>query len=179
MRDRALADIGDDLHVGVGMGGKARVRRDLVVIPHPQRAMAHVGGIVMAAEREVMLCLQPAVIGAAEVCKGSEFDHGIFLIGLNFYGGARRTAPGFGGCLDQAPKPPSTLSTVPVTNDASGLGRNTTPAAISSAVAKRSSPCWVRWASANSRSSSGFMSVLMEPGCSTFTVMPRGPRSRD
>jgi hypothetical protein len=29
----------------------------------------------MAAEREVMLCLQPAVIGAAEFCKRSEFDH--------------------------------------------------------------------------------------------------------
>src|SRR5260370_6837800 len=32
----------------------------------------------MAAEREMMFCLQPAVIGAAEFCKRSEFDHGIF-----------------------------------------------------------------------------------------------------
>ena len=36
MGDRAFADIGDDFHVGVGMGGKAGVRRDLVVVPHPQ-----------------------------------------------------------------------------------------------------------------------------------------------
>ena len=67
MRDRAFADIGDDFHVGVGMGGKAGVRRDLVVVPHPQGAVAHIVGVVVAAEREVMLCLQPAVIGAAEL----------------------------------------------------------------------------------------------------------------
>ena len=36
MRDRAFANIGDDLHVGMGMRGKAGVRRDLVVVPHPQ-----------------------------------------------------------------------------------------------------------------------------------------------
>ena len=36
MGDRAFANIGDDFHVGVGMGGKAGVRRDLVVVPHPQ-----------------------------------------------------------------------------------------------------------------------------------------------
>ena len=78
VRDRAFADIGDDLHVGMGMGGKAGVRRDLVVVPHPQRAVAHIVRVVVAAEREVMLCLQPAVIGAAEFCKRSEFDHRIF-----------------------------------------------------------------------------------------------------
>ena len=49
-----------------GCGGKAGVRRDLVVVPDPQRAMAHIAGIVVAGEREVMLGLQPAVVGAAE-----------------------------------------------------------------------------------------------------------------
>jgi hypothetical protein len=29
----------------------------------------------MAAEGEVMFCFQPAVVGAAEFCKRSEFDH--------------------------------------------------------------------------------------------------------
>ena len=64
--DRAFADIGDDLHVGVGMRGKAGVRRDLVVVPDPQGAVAHISGVIMTAEREVVLGLQPAVIGAAE-----------------------------------------------------------------------------------------------------------------
>src|SRR3984893_953264 len=77
MGDRALADIGDDFHVGVGMRGKSAVRRDLFVVPHPQGAVAHVAGVVMAAEREVVLRLQPAVIGAAEFRKWSEFNHGM------------------------------------------------------------------------------------------------------
>src|SRR5438132_13891182 len=76
MGDRALADISDDFHVGMGMSGKAGVGRDLVIVPHPQGAVAHVAWVVMAAEREVMLGFQPAVVGAAECCKGPEFDHG-------------------------------------------------------------------------------------------------------
>jgi hypothetical protein len=41
--------------------------------------MAHIVGVVVAGEREVVFGLQPAVIGAAEFGKWSEFDHGIFL----------------------------------------------------------------------------------------------------
>jgi hypothetical protein len=33
----------------------------------------------VTAEREVVFCLQPAVIGAAEFVEGSEFDHGMLL----------------------------------------------------------------------------------------------------
>jgi len=51
---------------------------DLVVVPYPQRAVAHIAGIIMAAEREVVPGFQPAVIGGTEFCKWSEFDHGIF-----------------------------------------------------------------------------------------------------
>src|SRR4029077_12903811 len=88
MGDRAFADIGDDFHVGMGMGGKAGVRRDLVVVPHAQRAVAHIGGIIVTGEREVVSGLQPAVIGAAEFVERSEIDHGIFLCG--FSSGAER-----------------------------------------------------------------------------------------
>jgi hypothetical protein len=41
--------------------------------------VAHIFRVVVAAEREVMLCLEPAVVGAAEFCKWSEFDHRFFL----------------------------------------------------------------------------------------------------
>jgi hypothetical protein len=34
----------------------------------------------VAAEREVMLRFQPAVVGAAEFVERSEFDHGMFLL---------------------------------------------------------------------------------------------------
>src|SRR5882762_8012741 len=83
MGDRAFADIGDDFHVGVRMGGEAGVRRDLVAVPNPQRTMAHIFRVIMAAEREVMFGLQPAVVGAAEFCERSEFDHGNFPLGFN------------------------------------------------------------------------------------------------
>src|SRR5262249_20892657 len=133
---------------------------------------------VVAREREVVLGLQPAVIGAAELCEGFQFDHCLLPLFEDFSTcRAQVPRPAF-GLRDQAPKPPSTLSTVPVTNDASGLARNTTPAAISSAVPKRCSACCWPWGSARSPPSFGFMSVSIEPGCSTFTVMPRGPRSR-
>src|SRR5436305_10170066 len=79
MRDRAFAHIGDDLHVAMGMGREAGVGGDLVVIPDPQGAVAHIVGVVVAAEREVMFCLEPAVVGAAEFVERSEFDHGMFL----------------------------------------------------------------------------------------------------
>jgi hypothetical protein len=77
MGDCAFANIGDDFHVGVGMGGKAGIRRDLVIVPHPQGAVAHIVGVVVAAEREVMLGFQPAMVGAAEFSERSEFNHGI------------------------------------------------------------------------------------------------------
>src|SRR3954453_24133356 len=75
MRDRAFTDIGDDLHVAMGMCGKAGVGRDLVVIPDAQRAVAHIAGVVIAGKGKMVFCLQPAVVGAAERCKRSEFDH--------------------------------------------------------------------------------------------------------
>src|SRR5262249_9611028 len=53
VRDSALAHIGDDLHVGVGMGRKARIGGDLVIVPYPQRAPAHAGRVGELAEREV------------------------------------------------------------------------------------------------------------------------------
>ena len=36
-----------------------------------------------------MLGLQPAVVGAAEFCEGSEFDHGMFLLNLWDAGASR------------------------------------------------------------------------------------------
>ena len=66
MGDGSVAHIGDDLHVGVGMRREAGMRRDLVVVPHPDRAPAHALGIVVAAEREMMLGLEPTMVGAAK-----------------------------------------------------------------------------------------------------------------
>jgi len=81
--------------------------------------------VIVTSEREVVLGFQPAVIGAAEVLQRSEFDHGIFpWLNLGEVPGAPCARHEH---LNYAPKPPSTFSTVPVTNDAAGLARNTTP----------------------------------------------------
>jgi DNA-binding transcriptional LysR family regulator len=75
MGDRALADIGDDLHVGMRMRREAGPRGDLVVVPDPQIAPAHPGRVVIPSEREMMLRLQPTVVGATEFAELPAFDH--------------------------------------------------------------------------------------------------------
>ena len=57
------------------MRREAGIRRDLVVIPHPDRAPAHALRIVIAGEREVVLGLEPAVVGAAQALECSYLDH--------------------------------------------------------------------------------------------------------
>ncbi len=69
-----FADEGDDFHVGMGMRRETRIRCDLVVVPDAQVAVAHVGGIVVVAEGEVVLRLEPAVIRAAEFVEGPKFE---------------------------------------------------------------------------------------------------------
>src|SRR5262249_38227490 len=75
MGDRTLADIGDDLHVGMGMRRKPGVRRDRIVVPHPQRAPAHALGVMIVGEREMMLGVEPAVVCSPQAFEGSAFDH--------------------------------------------------------------------------------------------------------
>ena len=73
--DRARADIGDDFHIGVRVWWKPSVRRDRVVVPHPQRAPAHALGVVVIGKRELVLGAEPTVVCSAQGFKGSAFDH--------------------------------------------------------------------------------------------------------
>jgi hypothetical protein len=57
VRHRALADVGNDLHVGVRVGRKACVGRDLVVVPDAQRAPAHSRGVLVLAKGKVVFGL--------------------------------------------------------------------------------------------------------------------------
>src|SRR5208282_5942385 len=75
MGDRTLADIGDDLHVGVRVRWKPGVGRDRVVIPHSQRAPAHALGVMVVGEREMVLGVEPTVVRTAQAFEGSAFDH--------------------------------------------------------------------------------------------------------
>jgi len=77
VRDGAFTDVGDDFHVGVGMRRKPRAGGDGVVVPDPQGAPAHARCIVVASKRKMVLCVEPAVVGATEFSKGTAFDHGV------------------------------------------------------------------------------------------------------
>src|SRR5690606_27538676 len=76
MGDRALAHVGDDLHVGMWMRREARARLDRVIVPDAQGAPVHASGVVVVGEGEVMLRVEPAMVGATEAFEGSAFDHG-------------------------------------------------------------------------------------------------------
>ncbi len=67
VRDGALADVGDDFHVGVRMGWKAGVGGDLIVVPHAQSAPAHSGWVREFAERKVVPGPEPAMVRGGEL----------------------------------------------------------------------------------------------------------------
>src|SRR5258708_9260292 len=71
VRDGALADVGDDFHVGVGMRRKSRVGGDLVIVPYPQSAPAQSGRVPEFAEGKVVLGLQPAMICRGELIESA------------------------------------------------------------------------------------------------------------
>ena len=76
--DRAGAHESDDFHVVMRMRGKAGAGRNGVIVPNPDCAPAHAGGIAVVGEREVMAGIKPAVIGVAKASEWTDFDHGIF-----------------------------------------------------------------------------------------------------
>jgi hypothetical protein len=73
--DRALPDIGDDLHIGMRMRRKAGSGCNLVVVPYPQSSPPHALRVEVIGEREMVLGLEPVVPGAAQTFKRSAFDH--------------------------------------------------------------------------------------------------------
>ncbi len=73
--------------------------------------------------------------------------------------------------------PPSTVSTCPVMNPASGAARKTTAAATSSGAPKRPSGVCLSKVSFNYWGSASVNRVSMKPGATALTVMPREPTS--
>ena len=71
----AFQDIGDDLHVAMGMGRKARAARDPVLVDHAQRAEAFNGRVVIIAEGETVLGIQPVDLGVAALFRSADGDH--------------------------------------------------------------------------------------------------------
>src|SRR5258708_27404191 len=61
----ARQDVGDDLHVAVGVRRKARAGPDKILIDHTQRAEAHPLLVPVVAEAESVARLEPAVVAAS------------------------------------------------------------------------------------------------------------------
>jgi hypothetical protein len=78
--DGAFAHIGDDFHVTVRMLWKARTWRDNVVVPHAKVAPVHALGVVVFGEREVVMGIKPAMVGAAQGVERSKFKHDRLLL---------------------------------------------------------------------------------------------------
>jgi CTP:molybdopterin cytidylyltransferase MocA len=77
--ERALQDVGDDLHVAVGVGVEAPAGLDAVFVDHPQVAEAHVARVLVAGEREGVEALEPAVPGVAALPAPAHREHAATL----------------------------------------------------------------------------------------------------
>jgi hypothetical protein len=64
--DNAVANVGDDLHVGVAVKVKACSRRNLVIVPDDQRAQGPICRIAGSPYCEVVLGFEPTKIAAVE-----------------------------------------------------------------------------------------------------------------
>ena len=75
VRHGAVAHIGDDFHVGMGVTAEAGAGRDLVVVPDHEGAEGAIRGIAFGRNDEVMARLQPAEIAVIERFLGSKLQH--------------------------------------------------------------------------------------------------------
>ena len=62
---RTFQDIGDDLHVTVGMGRKTFIWLDPILIDNPQVSEAHMLRVVITGKGKGVIGIQPAVFGVA------------------------------------------------------------------------------------------------------------------
>jgi hypothetical protein len=74
--DGAAAHVGDDFHVLVRVRGKAGLRGNDVVVPHPQAAPVHARRVMVLGEGKMVPGVQPAVPGTSQLSMGSQVDHG-------------------------------------------------------------------------------------------------------
>ena len=79
MLQRAFEHIGDDLHILMAVGVEAGTGLHPVLVDDPQRAEAHMGRVVIAAEGEAVMAVEPAEIGPASLIGSAFRDHSNIL----------------------------------------------------------------------------------------------------
>ena len=79
----AVENVGDNLHIGMAMGGEAAARRQPVLVDDAQRSEPHEARITIIAERKAMRGIEPAEVEfAAGIGRAVEHFHGWFPLGL-------------------------------------------------------------------------------------------------
>jgi hypothetical protein len=73
----ALEHVRQDLHVAVAVAPEALAGLDAVLVHHPERAEAHLLGVVVRREREGVAGVEPAVVVVAPVLCLAHGDHGL------------------------------------------------------------------------------------------------------
>src|SRR5437762_13951048 len=90
--ERALEDVGEDLHVPVAVRGEALTRLDTVLVDDAQPTEAHVRRVVVVRERERVARVEPAVVEAAALPCLSHRNHESSR-GLSMHGPAQALRP--------------------------------------------------------------------------------------
>src|SRR6185436_2970104 len=75
MAERAFQHVADDLRVAMTVGAEALAGLHPVLVDHPQRAVAHVPGVVVVGEGERVVGVEPAVVGVAALRAAAQFGH--------------------------------------------------------------------------------------------------------
>lgn len=88
MNQRTLQHPGDDLHVLMRVGVETHPRNDDVIVVDHQHPVVGIGGVVVAAEREGMLGIEPACVGLEAVVGPADIQRGrvtaVVMIGAPF-----------------------------------------------------------------------------------------------
>ena len=73
--DGAGAHIGDDLHVAVRMRVEPGAGADGIVVPDPERPESHAPRVVVGAEAEMVLGIEPVILEPAQTLERAYLDH--------------------------------------------------------------------------------------------------------
>src|SRR5229473_766466 len=73
----AIQDIRDNFHIAVTVHAEALAWLHAVFIHDPERAKAHLPGVIIIGEGKGVVGVKPAVVGMAALCRFTYLDHGL------------------------------------------------------------------------------------------------------
>ena len=76
VRESALKDVRDDLHIAVAVRAEAFARLDAILVDDAQRPEPHEAGIVVIGKRKRVAAIEPAVLRTTALGGASNLHHG-------------------------------------------------------------------------------------------------------